>query len=170
MISRNGYHKSRGKEVNRRMEQLIVEMIVRERHLQPRLGCRKLYHMYAEQIHEVCLHPGRNRFFGLLRATGLLVLHKRSYTRTTNSYHRFWLWGGFTYLSLPTDYYSYKIAGWCLSCSSGIAGSMQALQMTLSECTCTEGLVHHSDWDTVLQRPLQGIATCARYRNQYDGR
>ncbi|MDR2449021.1 MAG: DDE-type integrase/transposase/recombinase [Prevotellaceae bacterium] len=55
------------------------------------------------------------------------------------------LWTGFAYLSLLTDYYSRKVAGRCLSRSLEIAGSFQALQLALSACSCTGGLVHHSD-------------------------
>jgi transposase InsO family protein len=171
-ISRNGYYKSQGKGVKQAMgEQLIVDMIVQERHIQPRLGGRKLYHMYAGQIHEISPRLGRDKFFGLLRAAGLLVPRKRSYTRTTDSYHRFYrhrnllkdmkvtapnqawvsdityirLRAGFAYLSLLTDYYSRKVVGWCLSESLEIGGSLQALKMALSSCSCTKELVHHSD-------------------------
>jgi putative transposase len=79
-ISMNGYYKGQRKEVKQRMgEQLIVDMVVQERRLQPRLGGRKLHHMYAEQIHGVCPRLGQDKFFGLLRAEGLLVPRKRSY-------------------------------------------------------------------------------------------
>jgi hypothetical protein len=73
-ISRNGYYKGQGKEIEQAMvEQLVVNMVVQERHVQPRLGGRKLYHMYAEQIHGVCPRLGRDKFVGLLRAEGLLL-------------------------------------------------------------------------------------------------
>jgi transposase InsO family protein len=152
-------------------KQLVVEMVVQERHKQPRLGGRKLYHMYSGQIHEILPRMGRDKFFGLLKAEGLLVLRKRSHTRTTNSWHHFHTYGnlvkgmrvtganqvwvsditylrtrgGFVYLSLLTDYYSRKIVGWHLSNSLGIEGSKSALEMAIGGCSHTDGLIHHSD-------------------------
>jgi transposase InsO family protein len=150
---------------------LVVDMVVQERYKQPRLGGRKLYHMYSGRIHAIYPGLGRDKFFGLLRAEGLLVLRKRSYTRTTNSWHHFHTYGnivkgmcvtginqvwvsditylrtrrGFVYLSLLTDYYSRKIVGWNLSNSLGIEGSKRALEMAIGGCSHTEGLIHHSD-------------------------
>jgi transposase InsO family protein len=150
---------------------LVIAMVVQERRIQPRLGARKLYHLYGGQIHEIMPGLGRDKFFGLLREADLLVHRKRSYTRTTDSYHRFHCYGnllkdmqvsrpnqawvtditylrtrsGFCYLSLLTDYYSRKIVGWHLSRSLAIEGSIQALRQALSGCRCTRELVHHSD-------------------------
>jgi transposase InsO family protein len=127
--------------------------------------------MYGDQLHALSPGLGRDRFFDLLRAEGLLVPRKRSYTRTTHSRHRFRRYGnllkdmrlsgsnrawvsdityirlrkGFAYLSLLTDGYSRKIVGWHLSDSLGLEGSLAALRMALSSCSPGEGLVHHSD-------------------------
>jgi transposase InsO family protein len=171
-ISRNGYYKGHKREVRAFMvKEMVIEMIVQERRLQPRIGGRKLYHMYGERLHAFSPGLGRDKFFGVLRSEGLLVTRKRSYTRTTDSYHRFRRYGnllkamrvnapnqawvsdityirlreGFAYLSLLTDAYSRKVVGWHLSRSLGIEGSLTALQMALSSCGCTSGLVHHSD-------------------------
>jgi transposase InsO family protein len=152
-------------------KEMVIDMIVQERRLQPRLGGQKLYHLYGDRLHALSPGLGRDKFFSLLRAEGLLVPRKRSYTRTTNSYHRFRRYGnllrdmrvsgsnqvwvsdityirlrdGFAYLSLLTDYYSRKIVGWHLSRSLGLEGSLTALKQALSACSRTEGLVHHSD-------------------------
>jgi transposase InsO family protein len=171
-ISRNGYYKGHVQEEKQAMgKEMVLDMIVAERRLQPRLGVRKLYHMYGDSIHKHCPHMGRDKFFGLLRSEGLLVPRKRSYTRTTNSYHRFHRYGnllkdmpvhrphqawvsdityirlgdGFAYLSLLTDYYSRKVVGWNLSRSLGLEGSLQALHQALSVTGHPQGLVHHSD-------------------------
>lgn len=152
-------------------KELVIDMVIQERRLQPRLGGRKLYHVYGDRLHAIMLGLGRDKFFGLLREAGLLVTRKRSYTRTTASYHRFRCYGnllkdmrldkpnkawvsdityvrtrgGFCYLSLLTDRYSRKVVGWQLSRSLSIEGSLQALKGALSGCRDTEGLVHHSD-------------------------
>ncbi|MDR3351361.1 MAG: IS3 family transposase, partial [Prevotellaceae bacterium] len=171
-ISRSGYYKRNKQKVTQSMErQMVIEMIVQARRLQPRIGGRKLYHILGGQIHSLSPGLGRDKFFGLLRSAGLLVSRKRSYTRTTDSYHRFHRYGnllkdlavtspnkvlvtdityirtrgGFSYLSLLTDYYSRKIVGWHLSGSLEIEGSICALQMALSGCSDTQGLIHHSD-------------------------
>ena len=171
-ISRNGYYKGHQRAEQQFIGQaMVAEMIVQERRLQPRLGGRKLYHLYGNAIHDVCPRLGRDKFFELLRREGLLVARKRRHTRTTNSYHRFrrhrnllkdaqverpnqaWvtdityirLRRGFAYLSLLTDYYSRKVVGWHLSRSLEIEGSLQALRQALSGARLPEGLIHHSD-------------------------
>jgi transposase InsO family protein len=152
-------------------EVLILEMIHRERGLQPRLGGKKLYWMLGEDIHRIAPHVGRDRFFSLLRRHDLLVERKRQYQKTTNSYHHFHKYGnlvrdmvlerpnqvwasditylrteqGFVYLSLLTDMYSRKIVGWSLSGSLSIEGSVDALKKALRGVALTGALIHHSD-------------------------
>jgi len=171
-ISRNGYYKHQAEEIKEAMgTEIILEMIREERHLQPRIGGKKLYYMYKDDIHKVAPHCGRDKFFDILGQHDLLVKRKRSYTRTTNSYHRFhkhknlvkglvldhpnqvWvsditylrIGSKFAYLSLITDKYSRKILGWYLSENLGIEGSQKALQKALSTCCHPEGVIHHSD-------------------------
>jgi transposase InsO family protein len=146
-------------------------MILSERHLQPRLGGRKLYHMLCSDIHQIAPHFGRDKFFCLLRRYGLLVKRKRQYRKTTHSYHHFHkydnlikdlflfrpnqVWAsditylrtvkGFVYLSLLTDMYSRKIVGWCLSESLSIEGCMTALKKALKGNPLRHSLIHHSD-------------------------
>jgi transposase InsO family protein len=152
-------------------EELILDMILEERRLQPRLGGRKLYHILRKDLHLIAPHFGRDKFFDLLRNNGLLVSRKRSYVKTTNSYHRFHKYKnlikdkeltlpnqvyvsditylrtllGFVYLSLLTDKFSRKIVGWSLSSSLGIESSILALEMALKDCPDTTKLIHHSD-------------------------
>ena len=150
---------------------MIIEMVLSERVHQPRIGGKKLYHILSKDIKQVSISMGRDKFFDLLRANNLLVERKRSYTKTTNSYHHFHkysnlvkdftisspnqVWAaditylrteqGFVYLSLLTDMYSRKIVGWALSRSLSIEGSLEALEKSLKECNNSEGVIHHSD-------------------------
>jgi transposase InsO family protein len=127
--------------------------------------------MYAGQLQAILPRTGRDKFFDILRTSGLLVPRKRCSTRTTHSWHHFHKYGnlikdlsvsqinqvwvsditylrtrtGFVYLSLLTDAYSRKIVGWHLSRSLGIEGSMEALRQALRGCPLPEGLIHHSD-------------------------
>jgi len=117
---------------------------------------------------------GRDAFFELLRANGLLVRRKRYRARTTFSCHRFrkyqdlirdmvpqranQLWVSdityirigkdFAYLSLVTDAYSRKIIGFCLSHDLSTDNCLSALRMALATRVVDLPLIHHSDRGT----------------------
>jgi transposase InsO family protein len=55
---------------------------------------------------------------------------------------------GNSYLSLVTDAYSRKIVGYDLSERLAAAGTITALQMAVTACGNTTGLIHHSDRGT----------------------
>lgn len=135
------------------------------------MGGRKLYSLLKEQIAALGYQIGRDKFFDLLRDSGLLVERRRKYARTTQSFHRFWVhpnlleqyrparanevWvcdityvrfcSGFMYLFLLTDAYSRMIVGWELSEHLGVSAAITALTMALKQCRLTTGLIHHSD-------------------------
>jgi transposase InsO family protein len=151
-------------------EQMSIDLVLRERRIQPRLGGKKLYFMLRSDIQKIDPHFGRDKFFDLLRTHDLLVERKRQYRKTTNSYHHFHKYGnsikdlaiirsnqvwasditylrtekGFVYLSLLTDMYSRKIVGWSLSNSLSIEGSVFAIKKALKE-NLVQKLIHHSD-------------------------
>jgi hypothetical protein len=88
--SRAAYYKSLKEQVNNcYSETIMLEMVQRERCLQPRIGGRKLYFMLRSGIHEVDPHFGRDKFFDLLRKYKLLIEPRRNYCKTTNSWHHF---------------------------------------------------------------------------------
>ena len=119
--------------------------------------------------------------FNILRKHNMLTLKKKRYTRTTNSWHRFYkyknliknmnitrsnqVWvsdityirtvKGFCYLALITDVYSRKIVGYDLSDSLELTGCVNALKRALRQAKTIKGLIHHSD---------RGIQYCS---NQY---
>ena len=148
-----------------------MDLVKERRHLMPRLGGRKLYHVLKDDLRDIG-KIGRDKFFDILRSNDLLVKRKRSYTKTTNSHHRFYKWSnllmdveltgsnqawgsditylrtikGFVYLFLITDLYSRKIVGWSLSRSLSIEGGLEALKIALSSWKDkSSGLIHHSD-------------------------
>jgi transposase InsO family protein len=149
---------------------MVVEMVQEIRHKMPRIGTRKMYFLLHKELQQVG-KIGRDKFFDLLRKNELLIARKKSYTRTTDSYHRFhkynnllynkdivrpnqcWVsdityirtLNGFVYLFLITDYYSRKIVGWSLSHSLSIEGGLLALQMAVKQRHNHSGLIHHSD-------------------------
>jgi transposase InsO family protein len=136
----------------------------------PRIGTRKLYHLLYSDLQQID-KIGRDKFFDILRSNSLLIERKKNFTRTTNSFHRFYKYGnllydkvvcnpnecwvsdityirtlnGFVYLFLITDYYSRKIIGWDLSNSLSIEGGILALKMALKQRKTSNYLIHHSD-------------------------
>jgi transposase InsO family protein len=127
--------------------------------------------MLKSDLEEQALKIGRDRFFRWLRVHDLLVKPKRSYTRTTQSSHRFHvynnlsvgfildrpkqLWvsditylrtlNGFCYLALITDAFSRKIVGYDVSNTLELYGCMRALKMALQTVSDASELIHHSD-------------------------
>ena len=107
-----------------------------------------------------------------MREERLLVKHKKNFTKTTNSMHRYkkhknlikdlnvtkpeQVWvseityiktqQGYEYLSLITDYYSKMIVGCHLSTNLKAEGPIKALEMALAGRHYPErDLIHHSD-------------------------
>lgn len=151
-------------------ESLVLDLVLPIRKKMPRIGSKKLYHMLSGDLQNP--RVGRDKFNDILRENDLLLKRKRSYTKTTQSHHRFRKWknlvkdrvlpgsnrawagditylrttNGFVYLFLITDLYSRKIVGWSLGNSLSIEGALKALKMALKSCTgdvCD--LIHHSD-------------------------
>ena len=171
-ISRQGYYQQR-----KRMEARVLESeMLREKVLQvrmelPRVGGRKLHYMLKDELAELGIKMGRDRFFDWLRAEGLLIRPRKQYTRTTQSNHRFKVYtnlieeraltgknqawvsditylrtgSGFSYLALITDAWSRKIVGYDISNSLELQGCVRALKMAMKQLPEQHSLIHHSD-------------------------
>ncbi|KAA6306418.1 hypothetical protein EZS27_041926, partial [termite gut metagenome] len=120
---------------------------------------------------QIGLKIGRDAFSALLADHHMLVKRIRSRRKTTFSHHRFYkypnlireyvpsspnqLWVsdityievgfGFIYLSLITDAYSRKIAGWNLAQDLASENALKALKMALCTLPTGASLIHHSD-------------------------
>ena len=151
--------------------EMLLQEVAHIRKKQNRLGGRKLLSVLGEFMIEHGIEIGRDAFFGLLRAHGMLVRKRRSRKpRTTFSYHRpsypnlirdfiptgpnqLWVSDityirsgvGFGYLSLITDAYSRKIVGFYLCGDLSARGCAEALKMALKNNPERENLIHHSD-------------------------
>lgn len=152
-------------------EEVLLQMVLKERKFMPRLGGRKLLERVRPQL-PTELMIGRDSFFDFLRKNHLLVRQRRTRIFTTDSKH--WLhkysnlvkdvvperphqlWvsdityiktaEGFMYLSLVTDAYSRKIVGWALGDTLEASHSIRALKMALKQLPRTSrSLYHHSD-------------------------
>jgi putative transposase len=167
------YYQYRAGVISRTLkEDLLVQQVLHQRRLQPRLGTRKLLVMLQPFMDAHQIHIGRDVLFELLRVHGLLIRRRRlNRPRTTFSGHRLKkyadlakgfkairaeeLWvsditylnlsKGFAYLSLVTDVYSHKIVGYRLSDELAADGPVAALEMAVKGRKGDQPLLHHSD-------------------------
>jgi putative transposase len=176
-VSRQAYYKQKNKEEALFLQDaIIVQLVEQVRKKLPYTGARKLLIMLEDDFAQHHIHIGRDKFFDLLSAHGMLIRRrKRRYPKTTDSNHRFrkypnllntltltraeQLWvsditylslpEGFCYLNLVTDAYSHQIMGYCLFPTLGAEGTLKALRMALHKRTRSDlALVHHSDRGT----------------------
>ncbi len=171
-MSRQNYYAARRLRRRREVdESMIVELVKRERRMQPRLGGRKLLHLLRPDLEEADVSIGRDRFFEVLAEHDLLVIPKRGRPRTTNSRHSLpvfhnllagncfelpneaWVSDltyirtdeGFLYAALITDVASRKIVGSHIGDTLEAEGCLAALDQALSELPEGKRPIHHSD-------------------------
>ena len=171
-MSRQNYYAARRLRQRRQIDEaLIVDLVKRERRLQPRLGGRKLLHLLSPELAEAGVGVGRDRFFELLAEADLLVAPKPGTPRTTNSRHSLPVFGnllagrvlcapnegwvrdltyvrtdeGFLYAALITDGYSRKIVGAHIGDRLEAEGCLVALDQALSTLPAGKHPLHHSD-------------------------
>ena len=171
-MSRQNYYVARRLRQRRQVDEaLILELVRRERQVQPRLGGRKLLHLLHADLTEAGVSVGRDRFFELLAQHALLVVPKPGTPHTTNSRHSLpvfhnllagmtprapneaWVSDltyirtdeGFLYAALITDAYSRKIVGSHIGDSLEAEGCLLALDQALSELPKGKQPLHHSD-------------------------
>jgi transposase InsO family protein len=171
-FSRQAYYQERRLRSRQAVaEDAVVELVNAQRRIHPRIGARKLRVLIRQDLREMGISIGRDRFFTLLRRRGLLVKRSRRWAKTTDSRHGFVVWPnrirnivasmphqvwvcdltyirteeGFLYLSLVTDAYSRKIVGYCIHDSLESQGCLRALQMALAQLPEGAQPIHHSD-------------------------
>lgn len=181
-MNRDAFYKFRKRAVRRKtVEEKVVTLVQNQRREQPRIGVRKLHFTLQEQLNSQDIKVGRDRLFQILRDNKMLIRRKRAYTKTTNSFHRFYkyknlikdmeitrpnqVWvaditylrtqTGFCYLSLITDLYSRRIVGYHLNNTLELAGCLRAFKRALWQSQPGSNVIHHSD---------RGIQYCS---NQY---
>jgi putative transposase len=171
-MSRQNYYAARRLRQRRRVDEaLILELVRRERRVQPRLGGRKLLHLLQGDLEEADVDVGRDRFFELLAEHDLLVAPKHRMPHTTNSRHclpvfhnlfaqmtlqapnEAWVSDltyirtdeGFLFAALITDAYSRKIVGAHIGDSLEAEGCLRALDQALGDLPAGKQPTHHSD-------------------------
>lgn len=146
-------------------------LVMNYRRYMPRLGGKKLYFLIKPSLCKLGIKLGRDGLFDYLRAEGLLVEPKRSYTKTTYSKH--WMRKhpnlladtsadrpekvfvsdityiesdeGVHYLSLVTDACSRKIMGHEVSREMKASDTVKAMKQAIDQRTTALPLIHHSD-------------------------
>lgn len=169
--SRQGFYKH-GKQAKAEIarEMKILEFVRLQRQTQSKAGVRKLYHMLLA-TNDPDLVIGRDRLFTLLRAYNLLVVRKRRYTRTTDSFHNLpifpnllegyvtrrsnqaWVVDitylntceGFVYLFLVSDLHSRKIISHVVADSLNTENACLAINQALKTVKKGNNIIHHSD-------------------------
>lgn len=171
-MTRQNYYKQRRRRHRRDVDEaLIVELVCRERAIQPRLGGRKLLHLLRGDLADAGVVIGRDRFFEVLRRHELLIERRVRSARTTDSRHGFGVYDnllremeltaphqawvsdityirteeGFLYLCLVMDAFSRAIVGFDCSDTLEREGALRALRQALGQLPAGGGTIHHSD-------------------------
>lgn len=172
--SRQALHKTRILEEREAfIEDLILQEVKRIRISMPKIGGRKLFFKLSGLLERSAIKLGRDGFFDLLKANGLLIRRRIRKTITTYSDHawkkypnlivnftpetinRLWasdityivIGDSFGFLSIITDLFSHKIVGFYLSPDLKATGCIKALEMTIETLNLVDMLclIHHSD-------------------------
>jgi putative transposase len=151
---------------------LVLDLVAALRREIPGLGTRKLHLLLMEPLAESGIKLGRDKLHKLLQNHSLVLRRQRQTPQTTDSDHRLrkypnllisititaprqvWVSDitylciglGFGYLSLVTDAYSKLIVGYCLHRFLTAEGSLNALNMALTDhWEQGQELIHHSE-------------------------
>ena len=171
-MSPQNYYKIRKIRKRKNVDELLIKDLVhKERALQPRIGCQKLYKQLRPSLEKAGIKIGRDKFYDVLRNQGLMLKRLPKAPRTTNSKHNLpvftnlvkdleltcanQVWVSdityirtrdeFLYLSLVTDKYSRKIVGYNLAESLEAEDTLKALEMALHDLPAGITPIHHSD-------------------------
>ena len=173
--SKQAYYQSIARKEKQAFDEyLIVELILQKRIIWKNGSGRNLFACLQGDFALHGISIGRDAFFEVLRAHGLLVRRKSRRARTTNSYHHYhrfpnlieglspngpnqiwvsditFVWCRneqcFLYLFLITDMYSRMIVGYAVGQTLEAIWGGQALQMAIDQATeSLENTIHHSD-------------------------
>jgi len=172
-MSRQNYYARRKARQRAQVDgDLIEQLVQRERAVQPRIGGRKLHRVLGQELAEVDIQLGRDRFFKLLGERKLLLERRKAvYPCTTNSGHylpvfrnqikdqllngpnQVWVSDvtylrsleGFLFLALITDKWSRKVVGHYCADTLQAEGCLQALEKALESLPSQAKPIHHSD-------------------------
>jgi len=169
---RQNYYKERAARQRREVDAgLVVQVVKRERQVQPRLGTRKLYSFLKPEFEAAGVEFGRDRMFEILRDHDLLLEPLPKSPQTTYSKHslpvfknlisdleatapnQIWVSDmtyirtaeGYEYLSLIMDRYSRNIVGFHCGATLEATGTIAALERAMADLPEDRYPIHHSD-------------------------
>ena len=169
------YEQIKGENDEGLRDALVLKLVGEKRIDLPRCGTDKLHFMLKEDFKAHGIRMGRDGLYSLLGEHGMLIRYRRRKPYTTNSNHPYkkypnlirnmqltapgQLWVSdityvalsqrkFAYLSIITDAYSHKIAGYKLHPTLHSQGAIDALLMAEKDVKRTGNLIHHSDRGT----------------------
>jgi len=171
MTRQNFYKGKRARKGREIDEDLVVELVRRERRQHPRIGGRKLHFLLKSELSSSGISLGRDRLFEILRRHDLLVPPLPRAARTTDSRHclpvfrnlvaqreatgpnQIWVSDityvrteeGFVYLALITDRYSRKVVGYHCGENLESSGCIEALNQATGQLPVDRYPIHHSD-------------------------
>ena len=172
--TKQAYYKRKNQlQQNRYREDLVVDLVRKKRKLWKRGSGRNLHKSLQEEFRDHNMKIGRDKFYDILRANGLLQLRKRKKVKTTYSYHHFhkypnlikgieplgpnqiivsditYIWlkntENYCYLFLTTDMYSRKILGYCISGNLKASSALKTIKMAIRTIDASSNCIHHSD-------------------------
>ena len=172
-LSKQAYYKKLQVQKKREMQTAqIKDLIAPVRKLMPRYGTEKLHLHLKEQLKELSIKMGRDRFLQFCRRHHLLVPKTKRCFITTDSKHFYYkspnriknllpthaeqvfvsdityikLEEGYAYLALVTDLYSKKIMGYKLDDNMKVGLVKEALKMAMNKRLYKhKEIIHHSD-------------------------
>ena len=172
-VRRYYYYKIREKELdNIAAEEKVLDLVKREKGILKESGGKKMYYLVEEEIKNLGIKMGRDKFFNLLRDNKLLVIRKKYNQPKTDSSHRFrkhrnlkkemkitrpdqvWVLDityirvgdEWNYLTLVMDLYSRRIMGYSFSLGMGVKETTgTAIKMALKNKRSKGETILHSD-------------------------
>lgn len=171
--SRDAYYKTvKRQKSNTNNNQIVLDIVHREKALLKNCGSKKIYHILKPKIKKLGIKMGRDKLHKLLKDNNLIVKRKKYKKPKTASKHHFYkhknlikkleinrvnqVWvsdityirvnGNWNYLTLITDLFSRRIVGYSFSKGMSVLETTQpALNMALKTKTRKQKTILHSD-------------------------
>jgi transposase InsO family protein len=178
-MTRDAYYKAKARERDNALDCLsVLKIVIREKAILKHSGAKKIFHMLKDEIKEMGIKMGRDKFFTLLKDNGLTCKKNKYKKPKTDSKHPFMKYSNlikdldilrvnqvwvsdityirvdnkWSYLTLITDLYSRKIVGYSF-----------AKGMTVEETTAPaikKALKFKKDSDETILHSDRGVQYC----------
>ena len=172
-MTRDAYYKAKYRERDKALDCLaVLKIVIREKAILKHSGAKKIYSILKNEIKDMGIKMGRDKFFRLLKDNGLTCKRKRYKKPKTDSNHPFMKYGNlikdldifkvnqvwvsdityirvadkWNYLTLITDLYSRKIVGYSFSKGMSVEETtLPAIKKAFKFKKDAEKTILHSD-------------------------